>query len=332
MSKLDVQMWRWMAAKGLLWLAVMSSGCEVVRDAHAQKGPTCPEERILADGRCCKEGERVKEDNIGITCEADPSAKGGKKSATTKAPESKEARKPAVKVSKYVKIPAGSFVMKQTYTGTPAPVKLTRSFWLKATEVTEAEWEELMGEDPSYCDLGCGKNNPVQKVSWLSAAEYLNRLSSREGLEQCYEIFDRRVNWTKGLDCKGYRLPTEAEWEYAARGGTTGAHYGKLNDIAWYEGNSRGKTHVVATKRPNAFGLYDMLGNVQEWTWDEYKVELTGGTDPIGAATIDWYRTQRVVRGCSYDSYNTFCVVTSREYRFSPAHISRSGLRPARSD
>jgi formylglycine-generating enzyme required for sulfatase activity len=333
-------MWTGVAVLAPLALAaVMSSGCEVP-EAHAQGN--CPEARILADGRCCPAGQRAKEDGVLMTCEADPNAKKaeGEKNAAPKQAKPKKARQPAVKTSEYVRLPAGSFVM-----GSPegeedsesdegqVRVKLTHSFWLKATEVTQGEWEALMGENPSDCGYGCGKNNPVQNVSWFEAAEYMNRLSFKEGLEQCYEIKGEQVSWPKGLDCKGYRLPTEAEWEYAARAGSSGARYGALDDIAWYNDNSDSKTQVVATKRPNAVGLYDMLGNVLEWTWDAYDKQLAGGTDPIGGG-LEQRDTSavRVLRGCGWYLFARGCRAASRSGLSPGARSGRLGLRPARSD
>jgi formylglycine-generating enzyme required for sulfatase activity len=152
----------------------------------------------------------------------------------------------------YVAIPAGEFLM-----GSPSGeegrdsdekqhrVRITRGFYLKATEVTQGEWEAVMGSNPSSFK-SCGKTCPVENVSWNDAVTYLNKLSDRERLPRCYDASGTFV----GLSCKGYRLPTEAEWEYAARAGTTGAVYagtwdikGKnnapaLGPIAWYGGNS----------------------------------------------------------------------------------------------
>jgi formylglycine-generating enzyme required for sulfatase activity len=196
----------------------------------------------------------------------------------------------------YVAIPAGEFMM-----GSPSGeegrssdekqhrVRITRGFYLKATEVTQGEWEALMGSNPSYFK-DCGKSCPVENVSWTDAVSYLNKLSDRERLPRCYDGNDRFV----GLSCKGYRLPTEAEWEYAARAGTTGARYGDVDAVAWYDGNSGSTTHPVGQKRPNAWGLYDMLGNVWEWTNDWYG-DYPGGTvsDPVGPASGE----SRVNRG-----------------------------------
>ncbi|PJB46490.1 MAG: hypothetical protein CO108_05810, partial [Deltaproteobacteria bacterium CG_4_9_14_3_um_filter_63_12] len=169
----------------------------------------------------------------------------------------------------YVRIEPGTFIM-----GSPSgehgrwkderqhEVTLTRGFFMKATEVTQGEYKALMGNNPSRFK-SCGENCPVEQVNWREAVDYCQALSRSEGLEECYGD-GRRL---KSLDCAGYRLPTESEWEYAARAGTTGARYGDLSEIGWCNGS---RTHAVGQKKANAWGLYDMIGNVDEWTGDWY--------------------------------------------------------------
>ncbi len=144
-------------------------------------------------------------------------------------------------------------------------VKLTEGFWLAATPVTQAQWEDVMGSNPSHFQ---GPDRPVEGVSWHDAMEFSSELSEMEGLY--------------------YQLPTEAQWEYAARAGTdTEFYFGddaeRLGDYAWYAGNSGEETHPVARKKPNSWGLYDMHGNVWEWCLDWY-AEYTPGlsVDPRG--------------------------------------------------
>ena len=128
--------------------------------------------------------------------------------------------------------------------------------------------------------------------------------------------------------CKGWRLPTEAEWEYATRAGTTGARYGNVDDIAWHSGNSGKKAHPVQQKKANAWGLYDMLGNVWEWVYDWYGAYPIGSSvDPVGPGT----GSKRGVRGGSWEEYIRLCRAAVRgsdspSYR----HYAR-GFRPARS-
>jgi formylglycine-generating enzyme required for sulfatase activity len=201
-------------------------------------------------------------------------------------------------------------------------VRITQGFYLQKTEVTQAQYQALMGNNPSGFS-SCGASCPVEQVNWLDALKYANALSRKDGLAECY-VVEKRIGRSavlhyqiKGIDiydvggesaivkaqsgnplnCRGYRLPTESEWEYAARAGSQASAYGPLDEVAWYDRNSNNTIHPVAEKRPNVFGLYDMLGNVWEWTWDWYGSYPGGSvTNPIGPKS----GTERVFRGGSW--------------------------------
>ena len=152
----------------------------------------------------------------------------------------------------------------------PHDVVLTRRFALQTTVVTQAHYQALMDSNPAR---NKGPDRPVENVSWYDAVRYCNALSRVSDLQEAYVIQDELVQW-KGLSCFGWRLPTEAEWEYACRAGATGARYGE--------------------KKPNAWGLLNMLGYVWEWCWDwhgDYPASTVA--DPTGPET----GTERVVRG-----------------------------------
>ena len=161
-------------------------------------------------------------------------------------------------------------------------VTLTRDFLIGKYAVTQALWDSVMGSHPNTFT---GTNRPVECVSWFDVVEFCNKLSELEGLEPAYSINGANVtcNWS----AKGYRLPTNAEWEYAARGGEYHKYSGSdnIDEVAWYWDNSDtgngNETHPVGQKNPNGFGLYDMSGNVWEWVWDwwpetgDYSTEMS---------------------------------------------------------
>jgi len=242
---------------------------------------------------------------------------------------------PAVCPEGYVRIAPGTFMM-----GSPTgeegrdrnefqhSVTITRAYCMKATEVTQGEWQAVMGSNPSEFK-NCGANCPVEQVNWDDAVGYANALSRREGLPECYagSTFTGYAGSTfTGLTCTGYRLPTEAEWEYAARAGTTAATYGKLDSVAWVSTLSGiprayvkapSTTHLVRQKLPNAWGLYDMLGNVWEWTGDWYGTYPATVTDPTGPTT----GSVRVRRGGSLYHEARSVRAAIRSYR-TPDHRS----------
>ena len=162
-------------------------------------------------------------------------------------------------------------------------VVLTRGVFLAETECTQWQWEKVMGGNPSTFK---GTERPVEQVSWGEAVEYCRKLTAKQRAD--------------GILADGWewRLPTEAEWEYAVRAGTTGARHGELEAIAWHSGNSDSVTHAVGGKQANAWGLHDMMGNVWEWCSDWYGDYPTGSvTDPSGPGSGSF----RVDRGGGWD-------------------------------
>jgi len=204
-------------------------------------------------------------------------------------------------------------------------VTLKNKYSLQATEVTQAQFLAVMNYKPASI-TSCGSNCPVENVSWHEAAAYCNALSVRSGQKECYLCIGKdalvsceEAYGFKGKDiytCPGYRLPTEAEWEHAYRAGTTTAYYSGTNEpsqctdcatkafnadkIGWYCANSGKIPHAVGGKGSNAWGLFDMAGNVAEWCHDWYQMDLgiKPMVDPVGTKG-----TGRVFRGGSWQYY-----------------------------
>ena len=239
-----------------------------------------------------------------------------------------------VNLGSFQKIPAGKFMM-----GSPSnewrrwdnenqqPVEITKPFKIMATEVTQRQWFQMMGNNPSKfktaedCDgheivnkVKLCPKNPVENVSWDDAQKFISKLNVSIGLKGC-----------RGMphDPKGcYRLPTEAEWEYSARAGTKTTFFFGTNPLdavkyAWSYQDAGDKTHPVGMKAPNPNGLHDMIGNVWEWVQDEYKLKLPGRKDPLARTLAGSQDQDRVLRGgcycCGIDNMRS-----ARRYSDSP--------------
>jgi len=254
----------------------------------------------------------------------------------------------------WCRIPAGCFVMgsppgeyfRGRYTETRVQVTLSHAFLIQQHEMTQEEWTALGFDNPSTAKpylVDCDQPDcPVGNVNYFEAADFANAMSDAHGLPNCYAFEGCRIdpNWGMVCDhvrsvaptvyeCDGFRLPTQAEWEYAARAGTSTAYYSgditkydnatgnvcrvetNLEPIAWYCANAGdpSTTHPVMQKRPNAWGLYDVLGNAGEWANDEFK-GLGYGTDPLtdpGGVPVG--NGQGVLRGGAANSWPTICRV-----------------------
>jgi len=206
-----------------------------------------------------------------------------------------------------IRIPAGSIMMGDKngeVDEKPVHKVVVDGFYMDKYEVTQEEYERLMHVNPSRWK---GKKNPVERVRWSDAVRYCNARSEEEGLQSCYNL----KTWECDFSANGYRLPTEAEWEYACRAGTTtnrffGAKADKLKLYAWYKKNAGGRTRPVGQKLPNPWGLYDMYGNVWEWCNDLYQVDYykkSPQQNPRGPNVGE----KRVLRGGSWDTKADHC-------------------------
>jgi sulfatase modifying factor 1 len=226
--------------------------------------------------------------------------------------------------SRMVQIKAGTVLMKDKDSRNEFTVEIS-TFFMDKFPVTQDLYERVMGEVKNRSKFR-GGDRPVENVSWFEAVVFCNLLSDEVGLKRVYAIKGDEVtpDWT----ADGFRLPTEAEWEYACRAGTSGGRYGEIDKIAWYKDNSNESTHGVGKKQPNSWGLFDMLGNVWEWCWD-WK-----GSYPK-EDTVDWRGPEegsyRVMRGGSWLNYRQDCRATSCYWRLPTHRDVYVGFRLARS-
>ena len=245
----------------------------------------------------------------------------------------------------FVTIQASSFIM-----GSPegekhresdenqVRVTISRSFEMMTTEVTQLQWFTVMGDNPSffskrkYCessftvistdkgDINLCPNHPVERVSWIKVQEFINKLNKQENLSDC----DGTPDSFSGC----YRLPTEAEWEFAARPGSKTAYYfgnnpDNLHDHAWFSHNSNSQTHAVGSKDHNDNGLYDVHGNVWEWVQDRYTKRLPDGTEPLHISSGSF----RVMRGGSWGSYAQYLRSANRDHDYADLRYDLVGFR-----
>ena len=214
-------------------------------------------------------------------------------------------------IEQMIVLPGGSIDMrddrkKKTWTVEIAP------FQLGKYPVTQELYDFVIGSNPSAFK---SPQRPVENVSWLEAVKFCIRISECLGLQPFY-VF--REDGAERIEfANGYRLPTEAEWEYACRAGSRAPTYGPLEDIAWYSENSNGTTHDVGQKQPNALGLHDMLGNIWEWTEDLYDEKV--------------YGSYRIFRGGGWSDGQRGCLASNRRRSHPTYAIDDLGFRLERS-
>lgn len=209
--------------------------------------------------------------------------------------EARKAADPGASRLEMVRIAGGKFRMgeKEEVDATPHEV-LISPFLMDKYLVTQEQYQKVMGSNPSRWK---GDQNPVEQVRWSDAVRFCNKRSELEGLKPCYDL----NTWQCAFDANGYRLPTEAEWEYACRAGTSTAYFfgdspAKLSEYAWFAKNSGGRPRPVGQKQPNPWGLFDICGNVWQWCNDFYKVDYyqgSPGQDPRGPTSGE----TKVLRG-----------------------------------
>jgi len=217
-------------------------------------------------------------------------------------------------------------------------VTITAPFLMAVTEITQTQYAAVTGNNPALFQ-DKGRDYPVEQVTWRDAVNFCNLLSEREGLTPCYRPQGETVVWDHSAD--GYRLPTEAEWEYACRAGSAGTfHTGDATDgcardsvssaleqAGWYWANSGEVTHAVAQKKPNTWGLYDMHGNVWEWCWDWWAPYPRGNTaDPRGPMA----GRDRVMRGGAGNAGPDQCRAAYRAPTSPGREYGFIGFRPVR--
>lgn len=229
---------------------------------------------------------------------------------------------------KTVEISSGKFLI-GSYFGLkdeqpPHEIEISKPLIVSIFEINQFFYEQVSGNNPS---LMKDHSLPVDSLNWIDAINFCNQLSVIDGLIPAYTIFGENVKWD--TNASGWRLPTEAEWEYLCRANDTSDYSGStdLNSVGWYSMNSGLKSHPSGLKKPNLFGLYDMHGNLWEWCWDYYNSDyyaISPYTNPVGPNT----GTRHIARGGSYGDGNSLARASNRFFPGNP--IERTGFRIVR--
>ena len=227
-----------------------------------------------------------------------------------------------------------------------------KDFYIGKYEVTQSQWVAIMDNIPSKYYQNKNDSLPVMWVNWYDAIEFCNKMSVIEKLEECYSVdknkkdpdnyhqFDSlKYTIICNFEANGYRLPTEAEWEYAAKGGLQSNNYtysgsNNIDEVGWYRKNSKGSdygtTHYIGEKKPNELGIYDMSSNLSEWCWDWYSEKSyteCSNTNPIGCLN----GKSRVVRGGNFTDFAKECRVVNRHCNYPQNGYFSLGFRVVRS-
>jgi formylglycine-generating enzyme required for sulfatase activity len=280
----------------------------------------------------------------------------------------KKTTEPDVSAGKMIFVPGGTFTMGDTknlefYGAQPTHTVTLNPFYIGKYEVTQAEYTKYMQPKHHWIDLyGLGARYPAYGISWYAAIKYCNLRSIAEGLTPCYTISESTnpADWGEVPDdynhpgirtwdivtcdfaANGYRLPTEAEWEYAARGATNVPDYrysgsDNIDAVAWYDNQTIGadheelKTHPAAKKAPNALGIYDMSGNVGEWCWDWFDANYYARSPENNPTGPVRGRDLRVTRGGYWFADAWKCIVFYRGNEFTSSNDAALGFRLCRS-